>query len=539
MLINDSAAEPSLAAATDNAEHTRMPLLAGLCLGVAADLLAWANGPAVSGFASWVLLMALVLCNHARLKETANLVHVLGWCAVACLAALVLAIRTTPIFIPVMWLLMLIAVVMIGVKHLQPEMPELRIPDLLNALIHTLLRLLSGLPLLLVRLDLPASTRSNVYFLPIVRGLLLTAPLLLVFLALFSSADATFDRYTSFLTDWLTDNFLSHVARIGIFVWLISGLLASLLHTLPGRPAIGELKPCIGKTETTIVMASLAVLFTAFVLIQLGYLFGGRATIEASTGLTIAAYARRGFYELLTAGGLTLALLLGMAALSVDKTRFRQLALVLVACVLIMLGSAVQRMLLYISEFGFSLDRVIASTVLAWLCLVLIAFALTVLRAQPRWFIQAAVTTGVFAALFCAFLNPAAVVARVNIERSLSQHKSLDMQYLLSLGADAVPLLVRRIEELPRQAQCLAAQVLLAQWPGTDELSAQAAPSVGTENGVETEPGWRSFHLGRWQARKTVEEHRNKLQNILEDTSHSGEGPSICENLFDPQSLPQ
>lgn len=539
MLNKDIGVETTLAASMDKAERARMPLLAGLGLGVAADLLAWANGPAVSGFASWVLLMALVLCIHTWRKETANLPHVLGWCAVACLAALVLAIRSTLIFIPAMWLLMLVAAVMITVKHLQPKIPELRVHDLLNAAIRTLLCLLAGLPLLLARLDLPTTKRTSVNLLPVVRGLLFAAPLLLVFLALFASADATFDRYTSFLTAWLTENFLSHLARIGIFVWLISGLFASLLHALPGSSAIAALNPSIGKTETTIILGSLALLFTAFMLLQLSYLFGGRATIEASTGLTIAAYARRGFYELLTVGGLTLALLLGMAALSKDQPRFRQLALVLVACVLIMLLSAVQRMVLYISEFGLSLDRVIASAVLAWLSLVLIAFALTVLRAQPRWFIQTAVASGAIAALLCALINPAALVAWVNIERSLGQPKPLDIHYLLTLGDDAVPLLVQHIEELPGQAQCIAAQGLLAHWPATDSSSEQTAPSTEAGNATRPQTTWRSFHFGRWQAWKTVEEHRARLQEIFENTSHLEEATSICENFFAPRPLPQ
>jgi len=50
-------------------------------------------------------------------------------------------------------------------------------------------------------------------------------------------------------------------------------------------------------TESTIIFASLIVLFGAFVLVQVRYFFGGGANISAE-GYTYAEYARRGFLSL-------------------------------------------------------------------------------------------------------------------------------------------------------------------------------------------------------------------------------------------------
>ena len=54
-------------------------------------------------------------------------------------------------------------------------------------------------------------------------------------------------------------------------------------------------------TTTATVLAALDLLFLLFVALQARWLFGGAGVIEATTGLTVSEYARRGFFELVTA----------------------------------------------------------------------------------------------------------------------------------------------------------------------------------------------------------------------------------------------
>lgn len=51
-------------------------------------------------------------------------------------------------------------------------------------------------------------------------------------------------------------------------------------------------------------------LYLAFVLVEVRYFFGGSALVQATTGLTYAEYARRGFFQLFDVAVLVLPLLL-------------------------------------------------------------------------------------------------------------------------------------------------------------------------------------------------------------------------------------
>ena len=74
--------------------------------------------------------------------------------------------------------------------------------------------------------------------------------------------------------------------------------------------------PRIGATEVTVALGAVNLLFLAFVLVQLRFLFGGRELVEQRVGLTYADYARHGFFELVIVAVLVLPLILGADAVA-------------------------------------------------------------------------------------------------------------------------------------------------------------------------------------------------------------------------------
>jgi hypothetical protein len=80
----------------------------------------------------------------------------------------------------------------------------------------------------------------------------------------------------------------------------------------PDVVARGELlsPPGLRFATTATALGALDLLFLLFVAVQARWLFGGARTVAETTGLTIAEYARRGFFELVTAAALVLPLLL-------------------------------------------------------------------------------------------------------------------------------------------------------------------------------------------------------------------------------------
>jgi hypothetical protein len=230
-------------------------------------------------------------------------------------------------------------------------------------------------------------------------------------------------------------------------------------------------------------LALLDALFLAFVVVQLAVLFGGHDRVLETAGLTYAEYAREGFWQLLAAAALTLAVI-GAAALVADvPTRSHRLLLrvllgILCALTLVVLVSAAQRLLLYEDAFGLTRLRLLAVTFALWLgglfALLLVA---GLVRPVRRRLAHVAVAGTALALLGFSVSNPDRLIAERNVERWRETGR-IDDWYLRGLSADAVPALV----ELPAGLHVL------------DELEARLAGD---------EP-WSSWNLARARARELL-----------------------------------
>ncbi|MFL5919617.1 MAG: DUF4153 domain-containing protein [Gaiellaceae bacterium] len=328
----------------------------------------------------------------------------------------------------------------------------------------------------------------------IVRGLALGAPLLLIFGALFVAADAVFQSLVSSAIPTLDAGVVERLLLIGTIAWLAGGLLRDLLA------ARGEDEEVsfpsgrrLGDVEVGIPLGVLNLLFLAFVVVQFRYLFGGRGLVESETGLTYAEYARHGFFELVAVAVLTLPLLLAGDWLLRDGTRgrraFRLLAASLLALLGVVMASALERMRLYMNEYGLTELRLYATGVILWLAVVCIWFAVTVLRGKRHAFAVGALVTGFAATFALNLINPDALIARTNITRP-----AVDVPYIANLSDDAVPTLVDQIWTLPAAQRQQLAQALLARESAWRD--------------------WRSWNLARTRADAALSRRRAELSAL-------------------------
>ena len=208
----------------------------------------------------------------------------------------------------------------------------------------------------------------------LVRGLAVTLPIVLVFTALLAKADPVFALRLGELLDVDILALIGHVSGVLVYGWIAAGYLRAAvlrdrpMHRLPPRPAWLAL----GRIEIGLALGSLDLLFSAFVWIQLRYLFGGSEWVQRVAGLTYAEYARRGFFELVTVAALVLPLLLVAHWLLRPEGRaearlFAALAGLQVVLVLVMLVSALERMRLYRAEYGLTEQRFYTTAFMAWL----------------------------------------------------------------------------------------------------------------------------------------------------------------------------
>lgn len=477
-------------------------LTLGGVLGLAGDRLLGAGlqGP---GFAAWIGLLGAAAVLVARRADPPWTATAAGWSGVAVAAAVAQVLVAAPVLHLALWLVLLASASMVLLRAAGVRLGETTVIDHAIGLAMVPARAALGVLPLLGDLELPAdSTRRRVA--AVGRGTLLAAPLVVVFALLFAAADAGFDRYFVRVATFLSEDVGLHLLLVLAFGWIAAGLLSGVRSGR--RPALPDPElPRLGAEETATVLGLLSVLFLLFVALQLGYLFGGRATIETTAGLTPAEYARRGFFELLVVAGLTLAVLLSGDAVSSARRVFRGLGGLLVACVMVILASAVHRLWLYTKAFGLTFDRITAAAVLAWLAVVLPLFAATVLRGRPRRFASGALAAGLAAVFALVLLDPGALAARSNLDRAAEGVQEADVDYLLLLGADAVPVLVDRLDELPEDARCRTAGRLLQRWgEGAD----------GSE--VQGLDDWRSWNAARAAARESVAGSGTQLRTLAD-----------------------
>lgn len=313
-------------------------------------------------------------------------------------------------------------------------------------------------PVLLVFSDIDRSRVSRTRWSPqmaaVGRGLTIGLPLVLLFGCLFAAADAVFEGLVTNLFAWDVRAVVSHGFLFGFWGWLAGGYLRQALLSSDVRNPIRRCPHVLslGIVETGIVLGLLDLLFLAFVLVQLGYLFGGTALVESSAGWTYAEYARRGFFELVAVAALVLPLLLlGEWVLRKESRAtlrgFRLLAGVLIALLFIIMASALVRMRLYQQEFGLTELRLYTTAFMAWLAVVFVWLLLTVLRGRRSRFAFGALVAGFVFLTVLNAINPDAYIARTNIERA-AEGKRFDSAYAASLSDDAVPTLINGLPSL-------------------------------------------------------------------------------------------
>jgi hypothetical protein len=331
----------------------------------------------------------------------------------------------------------------------------------------------------------------------VARGLAIGAPLLLLFGGLFVAADAVFRHLLSSALPSVSSSAVVRLLVVLVWAWLAGGLLRDLMAAreesrLVRADAFAARNASLrtGAVEINVALAVLNILFLAFVLVRFRYLFGGQGLVESRAHLTYAEYARHGFFELVAVAALTLPLLLLGDWLLRDEANgrraFRWLAAGLLALLGVVIASALQRMRLYVQQYGLTELRLYAGGVIVWLAVICAWFAVTVLRGRRHAFAVGALVAGFAATLALNVLNPDALIARTNVTRPV-----VDVGYLAGLSDDAVPTLVNRLPSLAPEQQRLLAEGLLERDAATRD--------------------WRSSNVSRSEAASVLRAHGAEL----------------------------
>jgi hypothetical protein len=348
----------------------------------------------------------------------------------------------------------------------------------------------------------------------VLKGVLIATPLLIVFGALFVSADRLFADAMSDLLRVDLEELASHIVVTLVITWLAAGYFAGFVRgtRLPEVRRLiafreGEGGPSLGLIEVGTALALVDVLFLTFVAFQVRYLFGGADLVEVTPGLTYAEYAREGFAQLALASALVIpSLLAADFLLRRENPRasaiFGLLGGLQLLLLAVILASAAQRLRVYQTAFGLTESRFFGAAFLIWLFALTLIFAATVLRGDRPKFAPAAVLSALALVVGLFAVNPQERIVRASLARleapvAGAAASAPDGEYLASLGGDAAPALIAGLGALPPLARCQVAESLIGRW------------------GPEQETDWRSWNWSASRARGEVRAHLAELQAAL------------------------
>lgn len=359
----------------------------------------------------------------------------------------------------------------------------------------------------------------------IVAGVFLALPFLFLFAILFGAADPIFADYLLKIFHFeLSIDVVSQVVIVGLITLLATGALRMLLQK-DELPALAEtnrlVSPKVGLVETITVLSLVDLLFALFIIVQFAYLFNGSGNV-GPTGLSYSEYARRGVGELTWAALLAFFLEAAVMMVSgqIEKQRerraFQWVTSLLAVGVLIVVFSANYRLGLYEDAYGFTTTRLYGHAFIWWLGAVfLLVLARIYLPKVSARFVPLVGLSAIFAFALLNLANPDAMIARANITK-FSVSEKQDISYLAyELSEDAVPVVVPLLDQ------------------GSDDFRRSLARMLtfrfeALETAHNRDP-WTSFHWGREQARRVLNERQEFLMQNKNYVSEKERGQSyVC-----------
>ncbi len=278
-------------------------------------------------------------------------------------------------------------------------------------------------------------------------GFFVALPLLVVFGALFVSADQVFgDAFRSITSFDLPDGLTAGACIAGLIAWVVLGLLRGIvIEPEPEPEAEPGRRRYLGTTEASTAMWLINSLFGSFVAFQI---FEVIASYQ-SADFSYAQQARNGFFQLVTVGAIVVGtvLLLDWSVAPADHRRLHRQQRLLVGLTGVILVSAVVRMATYVDAYGLTRLRVFTTVFMVWIAFLLAWLTRSVLSGSRQDFARPAVAGLLATVLSLNLINPDGLIASYNLTHQPGVAAEIDSAYLYrSLSPDAVPAIVGHIE---------------------------------------------------------------------------------------------
>lgn len=310
----------------------------------------------------------------------------------------------------------------------------------------------------------------------IMKGIVISIPLVFIYVALFASGDLVFRQAIDTLGNWLASIGLPSwrdlspmrlillaavaISMGGLFDAFLSRAVFKYRTDLDREPVRN-----LGHLEAYIPLAITNLIFLSFAFLQLKYALSGYGAIGVE-GFTYAEYAKRGYSELSFAAALSFLVIFFIGRQSVLEEgklnrSIKSLCIGLIFQVGFVIWCAFSRLEMYQMAYGLTMDRFHGYVFLFWMvgAFVLLAWKVWSDGSLRRFALFMAAWSMVVLAVVNV-VNPAGYVASKNIGRPADPEVinsfpmrgrssiSVDYDYLSTLSIDAIPTLAPKMDPI-------------------------------------------------------------------------------------------
>ena len=341
---------------------------------------------------------------------------------------------------------------------------------------------------------------------PIVIGLIIVLPILVIVLNLLASADPVFGKVVK---DVFGKIFLSwDLVRIVLFAFLIFLFAYGVAVKATRRDLDGIMgpskryDPTIGCTISIV----LTVFYVIFVAVQIIYLFMNKGSLPDS--MSYSEYARTGFFQLLFVAVVNVCIVMVCDMVFTKSVLLRTVLFVMSICTYVMIASATMRMFMYISEYNLTYMRFNTLWALATTTVLLTGVVVKMFKKSLPLFNYSVMSVMMMLVIF-AFCRPSAVIASYNLNPEHGTHK-IDMSYVIDTGSDGVPYLVDYLKSHDIDPDTLLDEesddyVVRSYYHRDNDTFAEVLEDIKEEN---DEKGYvRSFNFSKWKATESIKSY--------------------------------
>lgn len=290
-------------------------------------------------------------------------------------------------------------------------------------------------------------TKKRKNFGKVLLGIVLSIPVLVVVVPLLMLSDAAFTG----LVNKLLGNCFLNIFKISVGL-LIAVFLISYCFTLKKNElSKAKVMGFVG-IDNTIVISFLSVLsicYFTYLFSQLAYFFSAfKGILPKDYSFTVAAYARRGFFEMSIIAVINFIIIFTVLILSQKKNGkicviSRALCTFVGFFTLVIIATALSKMFLYIKSYGMTELRITTSAFMIFLAIVFISVMLRVFITRIRVF-KTAIVTAACVLVVLGTVNVNNVIASYNYNAyKVGDLKEIDVRTIYKLGDEGIPYLVK------------------------------------------------------------------------------------------------